>query len=69
MAKIFKEIVKIPLTQDRNFNQREREINQEVQRQIDFFNARGYITESHEISHRSDVFASVTFNLRKMVGA
>ena len=66
MANGIKAIVKIELKPNTNFNQRERTINQEIQKKMDEFANKGYITLSHNINNKTEKFASIEFILQKM---
>ena len=62
-----KTIIKIEFKQKQTFQQRERFLNQEIQKNIDLLNDRGYITLSHKTNNKNDKFASVEFELKKMI--
>jgi chorismate synthase len=67
MATGIKAIVKIELKPNSSFNQRERTINEQVQKNIDSFSSKGYITISHKINNKTEKFASVEFILQPMI--
>jgi hypothetical protein len=68
MANI-KHTIKINLKPNISFSQREKTINEEVQRNIDLLNSRGFITVSHSVVNKNEKFATVSFDLTKMFGA
>ena len=51
-----------------SFSQREKTLNEELQRNIDLLNSRGYITLSHAVANKNEKFASVNLVLQKMFG-
>jgi hypothetical protein len=61
--------IKIDLKPNISFSQREKTINEEIQRNIDILNSRGLITVSHSVLNKNESFATVNFNLTKMFGA
>jgi hypothetical protein len=60
---------KVNFQPKQSFAQRERHLNQEVQKHIDLLNSRGLIALNHTITNKNDKFATVIFSLQKMVGA
>jgi len=67
MSNIINQIVKIELKDNQTFAQRQKFLNESIQKNIDNFNERGFITISHSILNKSDKFASVNFQLQKML--
>jgi hypothetical protein len=61
MANIQKHIIKIEFKPNISFNQRERMLNEDIQRNIDLLNGRGFITLSHKVNNKNEKFASVEF--------
>jgi hypothetical protein len=68
MANI-KHTIKINLKPNISFSQREKTINEEIQRNIDILNSKGFITVSHSVVNKNESFATVSFDLTKMFGA
>lgn len=66
---MIKDTVKINLTKNASFAAREKEINVQVQKNIDLYNSKGYIVLEHSILNKTDSHATVNFSLKKMVGA
>lgn len=67
MANTENYIVKIAFKPKLSFSQREKVLNEEIQRNIDLFNSRGFITISHKVANKTDSFAAVNFTLQKMI--
>jgi hypothetical protein len=67
MSNITNQIVKIELKESQTFAQRQKNLNEAIQRNIDLFNEKGFITLSHSIVNKSDKFASVNFQLQRMI--
>jgi hypothetical protein len=61
--------IKIDLKPNSSFSQREKTINEEIQRNIDLLNSKGLITVSHSVLTKNESFATVSFSLTKMFGA
>jgi hypothetical protein len=68
MANI-KHIIKVNFKPNISFSQREKTINEEIQRNIDILNSKGFITVSHSVVNKNESFATVSFDLTKMFGA
>jgi hypothetical protein len=66
---MIKETTKINLTKNASFGAREKEINVQIQKQIDIYNSRGFIVINHSVLNKSDSHASVSFSLKKMLGS
>lgn len=66
---MIKDTVKINLIKNASFAAREKEINVQVQKNIDLYNSKGYIVLEHSILNKTDSHATVNFSLKKMVGA
>lgn len=60
---------KVSFQPGQSFAQRERHLNQEIQKHIDILNSRGLISLNHTVTNKNDKFATVVFTLQKMVGA
>lgn len=65
---MIKDIVKINLTKNASFAAREKEINVQVQKNIDLYNSRGYIVLEHSVSNKTDSHATINFTVKKMIG-
>jgi len=61
--------LKIPFKTNSSFSQREKTINEEIQRNIDILNGKGLITVSHTVINKNEKFATVSLSLTKMFGA
>lgn len=66
---MIKETIKIEIPFAESFSAREKHMNVEIQKAIDRYNSIGLIVINHEIVNKTNTFASVKFNLKKMVGA
>lgn len=66
---MIKDIVKINLTKNSSFAAREKEINVQIQKNIDLFNSKGYIVLEHSVSNKTDSHANIIFSLKRMVGS
>jgi hypothetical protein len=64
---MIKDIVKINLTKNASFAAREKEINVQIQKNIDLYNSRGYIVLEHSVLNKTDSYASVNFSLKRML--
>jgi len=59
--------IKINFTPKLSFSAREKFLNQEIQRNIDILNEKGYITLSHTVKNKNESFATVIFSLQKII--
>jgi hypothetical protein len=57
---------KVDFKPNQSFSQREKTINEQIQKHIDVLNSRGLITLSHSVLNKTDRFATIVFNLKKM---
>jgi len=62
-----KETLKITIKENLDFNRREKFVNTEIQRAIDLYNANGFVVIDHKILNKTNTYATVSFNLKKMV--
>lgn len=62
-----KETLKIVIKENLDFNKREKFINTEIQRAIDLYNSNGFVVVNHNILNKTNTYATVSFNLKKMV--
>jgi hypothetical protein len=62
-------IFKVEFKPTATFSQRERKVNEEIQRNIDILNSQGLITLSHSVINKNEKFATVSLSLTKMFGA
>lgn len=67
MARVINEIVKIPFKPNLSFGQRKKTLNEQIQKAIDSYNTRGWITVAHEIKVETATHASVQFTVQQMV--
>lgn len=65
---MIKDIIKINLTKNAPFSAREKEINVQIQKNIDLYNSNGYIVLEHSVLNKTDSHATINFSLKKMVG-
>lgn len=65
---IMKEHIKIKYKpNDQTFNERERTMNVEIQKMIDFYRQKGCIVLEHKVYHKTSTHAMVEFSLKKML--
>ena len=61
------ETIKIDLKGSKDFSDREKKINTEIQKHIDFLNSRGFIVIRYDVTNKSNTYAAVKFSLKRMV--
>lgn len=66
---MIKDTVKINLTKNASYGAREKEINVQIQKQIDLYNSRGFIVVSHSVLNKTDSHATIAFSLKRMLGS
>lgn len=66
---MIKETIKINIPETTSFSQREKHINTEIQKSIDLYNSRGFTVLNYEVINKTNTYASVKFNLKRMIGA
>jgi len=70
MARIINEIVKIPFNkQNLTFGQRKKILHEGIQKQIDLYNSRGWVTIAHKVNVETANHASVQFTVQQMIKA
>lgn len=62
-------ILKVDFKPKLSFSQREKHLNEEILRNIDILNSRGFITLSHSVASKNDKVAVVNFKLQKMISS
>jgi hypothetical protein len=67
MARIINEIVKIPFKQNLTFGQRKKTLNEQIQKAVDSYNSRGWITIAHTVKVETATHASVQFTVQQMI--
>lgn len=66
---MIKDTIKINLTKNTSYGAREKEINVQIQKQIDIYNSHGFIVVNHSVLNKTDSHATIAFTLKKMLGS
>ena len=66
---MIQETIKINIPETSSFSNREKHVNTEIQKNIDLYNSRGFTVFSYDVLNKTNTYASVKFNLKRMIGA